>query len=184
MADNYLEKQYEQYEARKAAWEKARKHVPKKPHVSPKPDIERYTGTDYDELIQVWDASVRSSHAFLTEADIQAFKPLIRQEYFPAVTLYVIRNEARHIAAFMGLSDTLIEMLFVHPDEQEKGYGKCLIEFAVRQKHIRKVDVNEQNEKAYRFYLRRGFKVTSRSETDGMGKPFPILHMDYEDAMH
>lgn len=25
MADNYLEKQYERYEARKAAWEKARK---------------------------------------------------------------------------------------------------------------------------------------------------------------
>jgi len=25
MADNYLEKQYEQYEAKKAAWEKARK---------------------------------------------------------------------------------------------------------------------------------------------------------------
>ena len=25
MADNYLEKQYEQYAARKAAWEKARK---------------------------------------------------------------------------------------------------------------------------------------------------------------
>ena len=25
MADNYIERQYEQYEARKAAWEKARK---------------------------------------------------------------------------------------------------------------------------------------------------------------
>lgn len=30
MADNYLEKQYEQYEARKAAWEKARKSGKKK----------------------------------------------------------------------------------------------------------------------------------------------------------
>ncbi|MCE8871923.1 hypothetical protein K0F12_20385 [Bacteroides fragilis] len=26
MADNYIERQYEQYEARKAAWEKARKY--------------------------------------------------------------------------------------------------------------------------------------------------------------
>lgn len=31
MADNYLEKQYAQYEARKAAWEKARKLGKKKP---------------------------------------------------------------------------------------------------------------------------------------------------------
>lgn len=30
MADNYIEKQYEQYEARKAAWEKARKQGTKK----------------------------------------------------------------------------------------------------------------------------------------------------------
>lgn len=38
MADNYIEKQYEQYEARKAAWEKARKHGLKKIHVTSKPD--------------------------------------------------------------------------------------------------------------------------------------------------
>ncbi len=30
MADNYIEKQYEQYEARKAAWEKACKYGKKK----------------------------------------------------------------------------------------------------------------------------------------------------------
>lgn len=30
MADNYIERQYEQYEARKAAWEKARKLDKKK----------------------------------------------------------------------------------------------------------------------------------------------------------
>lgn len=30
MADNYIERQYEEYEARKAAWEKARKFGKKK----------------------------------------------------------------------------------------------------------------------------------------------------------
>lgn len=30
MADNYIERQYEQYEARKAAWEKARKYGKRK----------------------------------------------------------------------------------------------------------------------------------------------------------
>ena len=34
MADNYLEKQYEQYQARKAAWEKAKK---KRPQVKVEP---------------------------------------------------------------------------------------------------------------------------------------------------
>lgn len=35
MADNYIERQYEQYEARKAAWEKARKYGKKKTGITP-----------------------------------------------------------------------------------------------------------------------------------------------------
>lgn len=136
------------------------------------------TEQDYDDLMRVWEASVRSSHHFLTEDDIQFYKPLIRNEYFPAVTLYIIRDErSKHIAAFMGLSDELIEMLFVDPSQQGKGYGKLLIEYAIREKNIRKVDVNEQNDQALQFYLNRGFEVISRDATDGQGKPFPILHM-------
>ena len=42
---------------------------------------------------------------------------------------------------------------------------------------MKKVDVNEQNPDAVGFYKHVGFEVTSRSPLDGMGKPFPILHM-------
>ncbi|WP_459190412.1 GNAT family N-acetyltransferase [Parabacteroides sp. APC149_11_2_Y6] len=142
--------------------------------------IEPAQETDYDELATLWEASVRSSHHFLTEDDILFYKPLVRNEYFKAVHLYIIRNEQNRIVAFTGLSDDLIEMLFVHPGEQGKGYGKRLIDFALNEKHIRRVDVNEQNEQALRFYLQRGFKITGRDAMDPMGKPFPILHMTKE----
>lgn len=39
------------------------------------------------------------------------------------------------------------------------------------------VDVNEQNPDAVRFYEAVGFEVFGRSETDGGGRPFPLLHM-------
>ena len=68
-------------------------------------------------------------------------------------------------------------MLFTHPSEQAKGYGKELIEYAIHQKGIRKVDVNEQNEKALRFYLNRGFETIGRDAFDAQGKPYPILHL-------
>lgn len=132
---------------------------------------------DYDVLLQIWEESVRSTHYFLSEKDIQFYKPLVRNEYFPAVQLYTIQNQCGQIVAFIGLSDSLIEMLFVHPDKQGHGYGRQLIEFAIRQKQMRKVDVNEQNKQALQFYLNRGFEVISRDALDGMGKPFPILHM-------
>lgn len=142
--------------------------------------IEPAQETDYDELVTLWEASVRSSHHFLTEDDILFYKPLVRNKYFKAVRLYIIRNEQNRIVAFTGLSDDLIEMLFVHPGEQGKRYGKRLIDFALNEKHIRHVDVNEQNEQALRFYLQLGFKITGRDATDPMGKPFPILHMTKE----
>ena len=77
----------------------------------------------------------------------------------------------------MGLSDELIEMLFVHPEEQGKGLGKRLIQFALQETPIRKVDVNEQNTTALHFYQHLGFQVIGRDETDSSTKPFPILHL-------
>lgn len=135
------------------------------------------TPQDYDELTLLWEASVRSTHHFLTEENIQYYKPLVREQYLPSVDLYIIRRKDSRIVAFMGLSDELIEMLFVDPAFQGNGYGKLLIDFAVNKKQIVKVDVNEQNEKALQFYLNRGFDVIGRDATDSSGKPFPILHM-------
>lgn len=130
---------------------------------------------DYDELIQLWEASVRSTHHFLTEDDIQYYKPLIRNEYFRAVELYIIRDrKTEQITAFMGLSDELIEMLFVHPAQQGKGLGKTLLEYAIREKKMQKVDVNEQNTQALHFYQNRGFEVIARDAIDGQGKAYPI----------
>jgi hypothetical protein len=37
MADNYLERHYEEYEAKKAAWEKAKKLGKIRPKLTPKP---------------------------------------------------------------------------------------------------------------------------------------------------
>lgn len=46
-----------------------------------------------NELVEVWEASVRSTHRFLTEKDIRFFKPLIRNKYIPVVELYIIRMD-------------------------------------------------------------------------------------------
>ena len=146
------------------------------------PNICRATPQDYDKILEVWEASVRHTHHFLTEEHIQYYKPLVRNHYLPAVELYIIRDAGRKIVAFMGLSDEQIEMLFVNPDEQGKGYGKRLLEYATQKRQMDKVDVNEQNEKALSFYLYMGFQITGRDETDGMGKPYPILHLQLKEA--
>lgn len=137
------------------------------------------TTDDYDEVLNIWEDSVRATHHFLTETDIQDLKPLIRNEYLKHVDLFVYVQQSK-IVAFLGSLNRKIEMLFVLSSERGKGIGKELVEFAIEKEEADKVDVNEQNESATEFYKKMGFKVVSRDETDGQGKPFPILHMELE----
>ncbi|WP_317233052.1 MULTISPECIES: GNAT family N-acetyltransferase [Pontibacter] len=109
---------------------------------------------------------------------MQSFKSLILNEYLHAVTLFCIRDEQNKIAGFSGTAEGKVEMLFIDPIYRGKGVGKALLQHAIEVLGCTKVDVNEQNEQAVGFYKHAGFKVVSRSETDSMGKPFPILSME------
>jgi putative acetyltransferase len=136
------------------------------------------TVSDFGEITEVWEASVRATHHFLSEEDILFFRPLILNEYLHAVDVYCIRDENKMITGFLGTSGDKLEMLFIHPASRGRGIGKALLQFAVANLHVRKVDVNEQNSQAVGFYQHFGFRIVDRSERDGMGKPYPILHME------
>ena len=138
--------------------------------------IDHLTDSLKDELIDVWEKSVRSSHHFLAEEDLDYYRSRIRDIYFDAVDLYVIRNP--NVVAFMGLSEDMVEMLFVLPSEKGKGYGSALLNYAFEEKHIRKIDVNEQNTEAYKFYTNRGYHAIAKDEVDAEGKPYPIIHLE------
>lgn len=133
---------------------------------------------DYQRLIAIWESSVRATHHFITEADIQFYKPLILEEYFHAVDLFCYKDEVLTIHGFIGVADNKVEMLFVDDCARGQGIGKQLLLFAVNQLNVEKVDVNEQNMQAADFYQHMGFRVTGRSEVDAAGKNYPILFME------
>ena len=141
--------------------------------------IETVSQKDFHEIVEVWEASVRATHHFITEEYIQQIKPLLLNEYLDMVDIKCIRNAASQIIGFSGIAEGKIEMLFIHPDWFGKGAGKSLVHYAIHSQHATKVDVNEQNEQAIAFYQRMGFQVTGRSETDSLGKPYPLLHMRF-----
>ena len=132
---------------------------------------------DYPEIVSVWEDSVKSTHYFLSEDDIKFFKPLILNEYLQAVTLACVKNANQSIVGFVGVANKKIEMLFISPSYQGKGIGKKLLSYAIDILGASDVDVNEQNEQATGFYQHEGFKIIGRSDLDGLGKPFPLLHL-------
>lgn len=132
---------------------------------------------DFPQVVAVWEASVRASHNFLTEADIQFFKPFVRDALLHMGHLACVRDEAGEVVGFIGVMGHKIEMLFVHPQWQRRGVGRQLLEYAVKTLGANQVDVNEQNHQAVEFYKKMGFVVEGRSELDTLGKPFPLLHL-------
>lgn len=140
--------------------------------------VDNILESEYPEVVEVWESSVRATHDFLKEEDIAYFKPLILLVYLKAVDLRCVRNEHQRIIGFLGAAEAKIEMLFIHPSAMGTGIGKVLVDYAIEKMHATKVDVNEQNHQAVGFYEHVGFKTTSRSALDSLGKPYPILHME------
>lgn len=138
--------------------------------------IEDVRDTDYLELLEVWEDAVRATHHFLTEQDIQAFKPLILAHGFPAVKLKCVRDQ-EGILGFIGMHEQKVEMLFLRDRARAKGTGKMLLHYAIKVEKCYQVDVNEQNPQAVGFYQYCGFEVVKRSDLDDAGRPFPILHL-------
>ncbi|MDH4418947.1 MAG: acetyltransferase [Acidovorax sp.] len=133
--------------------------------------------TDHLKLIEIWEKSVRATHDFLAEEDLQNLKPLILEHYFDAVDLRCAKDAQGEIQGFCGVLDGNIEMLFISPDARGKGIGAILSAHAIKEQGASKVDVNEQNEQALGFYQHIEFKVIGRSPVDGQGKQYPLLHM-------
>jgi len=140
--------------------------------------IDNIQESEYPEVVDLWEDSVRATHNFLKEEDIQFFKPLILNEYLKMVDLRCIRDYNRKILGFLGVVEKNIEMLFIHPNSRGGGIGKQLLKFAIDELGTTKVDVNEDNDQALGFYKHHGFEVISRSELDPTGRPYPVLHME------
>ncbi|WP_137929966.1 acetyltransferase [Mesorhizobium comanense] len=138
--------------------------------------IRGYERADNARLVEIWLAAVRATHLFLSEDDIQFFLPQVRDQYLPALEVFVALDDAE-LTGFAGLSGSKLEMLFVDPARHGTGIGKKLVDHAVALKGALEVDVNEENPGAVAFYRKCGFLPVGRSELDSSGKPFPLIHM-------
>lgn len=132
---------------------------------------------DMDDILVVWESSVRATHNFLSEEDIISIKPQVKEGANHVSKFMCVRDDKSTIQAFMGVHDSKIEMLFVSDEYRGKGIGKRIVEYAINTLNIKYVDVNEQNIQGVGFYKHMGFDTFKRSEFDEQGNPFPILHM-------
>lgn len=139
--------------------------------------VENRTPQVIEALLQLWEASVRATHDFLSESEIARIGAHVPGALQSVRHLAVAKREDGSVAAFLGVEGRRIEMLFVAPEERGKGIGRALVSFAAEQFSANEVTVNEQNALAVGFYEKMGFAAYRRTQTDEQGGPYPLLYM-------
>lgn len=133
---------------------------------------------DFPRLLTLWRAAVEATHAFLAADDVDAIEADVRT-YLPQMRdLRVAEDASVTVVGFVAQDDGEVHMLFVDPAAHGRGFGSALLAAATAGFTRTTVDVNEQNPSGRRFYEARGYRQAGRSETDGEGRPFPILHLE------
>ena len=128
-------------------------------------------------LLTVWERSVQATHTFLSGEEIAKIKPYVPQALEQVPHLIVLEDEGGAPAAFMGIGEQKLEMLFLAPEVRGKGHGKRLLQYGIERYAVREVTVNEQNPQAIGFYEHMGFQTCRRTERDEQGGPYPLLYM-------
>lgn len=130
-----------------------------------------------DKLTIIWQKSVEATHLFLSPQDIKDILPQVVIGLKQIPILLVSFTDDDEPIGFAGIADDKLEMLFLSPDYFQQGIGYKMISTTIQDYQIKYVDVNKQNPKALKFYLRQGFTIFKHSPVDSDNRPFPILHL-------
>lgn len=143
--------------------------------------VENRTSALIEQLLMIWEQSVRATHLFLSSQEIMEIKKYVPQALSGIAHLIVAVNASNNPVAFMGVEEEKIEMLFITPEERGKGLGRKLVQYGIENFSVKKVTVNEQNPLAKGFYENVGFRVYKRTDYDEQGNPYPLLYMQLEE---
>lgn len=130
-----------------------------------------------EKLLEVWESSVRATHLFLSNDEINGIKRYVPEALNGVPVLIVAEDENGNPVGFMGVAEKMLEMLFVSNESRGQGIGKNLLQYGMEKHEIKELAVNEQNPLARGFYEHMRFAVYKRTELDEQGNPYPLLYM-------
>lgn len=126
------------------------------------------------EAARIHSISWKESHSkfcnkeFVELHSVEHQKAYLEGEIRKGKQLFMLQNG--RFVGIVSVKDSLIENLYVLPDEQHKRYGTELLRFAVEQcKGIPTLWVLDHNEKARNLYEKQGFAFSGMKKEIGNG---------------
>ena len=130
-----------------------------------------------NELLKVWESSVRATHTFLSNDEILEIKEYVTETLRSIAHLVIETNQNNDPITFMGIGDDKLEMLFVAPEYRSSGIGRKMLTSGINNYGVTELAVNEDNPQARGFYEHMGIVTYQRNELDDQGRPCPVLYM-------
>ena len=140
-------------------------------------EIKERKNTVVAALLRIWESSVKATHLFLSEKEIESIKQYVPQALRAVSVLIAAENASGRAVAFAGINGRKLEMLFVAAENRGQGIGKHLLQYVIDNYSVNELTVNEQNPLAVGFYEHMNFSTYKRTETDEQGNPYPLLYM-------
>ena len=104
------------------------------------------------------------SKEFVEKHNIERQLEYLRNEINNGKDVYILIDNIP--VGIVSVKDSLIENLYILPEEQGKGYGTELLKFAINKcKDIPSLWILNTNEKAYKLYYKQGFMKTVKENT-------------------
>ncbi|WP_327753411.1 acetyltransferase [Sphingobium sp. SJ10-10] len=133
---------------------------------------------DGARLLDIWRKAVDATHDFLTPDDRSAIEAEVAA-FLPLAPAWLATDTDDLAIGFMLIDGAHMEALFIDPVWHGQGIGRRLVDHALSLHSTLTTDVNEQNDGAIAFYEALSFARTGRSEQDGQGRPYPLIHLRY-----
>ena len=139
-------------------------------------NIRMSTAADGQRMVEIWRDAVDATHDFLSPADREAIEADV-SGFLPHAPAWLWIDRHGTPRAFMILTGSRMEALFIDPGFHRQGIGRQLVEYALSNEPILTTEVNEQNWGARSFYEKMGFRPIGWSALDEQGRPYPLIHL-------
>lgn len=134
--------------------------------------IREMESRDVQLLADIWLKTSLIAHNFIPKDYWINSKSLMIEKYLPNSEVYVAEKE-NDIFGFIALSENYIASIFVDIEQQGKGIGSLLLNYAKNLRNELTLNVYQKNEKSVNFYKSKNFIILSES-TDQ-----PTLEKEY-----
>lgn len=124
--------------------------------------IRKATHKDIKKLAEIWFKTSIIAHDFIPEKYWTDNKSLMEEQYLPNSEVYLAEKEG-YILGFVALIENHIVSIFVDKEQQGKGTGSLLLNYAKDLRTELTLNVYHKNQKSVNFYKAKGFKVVAET---------------------